>query len=96
MTVIVMRAAEISRHETLVRAQRGELRVVEAVAQLRLQRSQAYRLLDRRYAFSRYVFTRPSSLANGKRRPSRRPFPFDDQRRRPPWIAINAPGHDRP
>lgn len=47
MTVIAMSAAEISRFETLTRVQRGELRVVDAVAQLGLQRSQVYRLLER-------------------------------------------------
>ena len=47
MTVIAMSAAEISRYETLMRVERGELRVVDAVAQLGLQRSQVYRLLER-------------------------------------------------
>lgn len=47
MTVLTMSAAEVSRFDTLKRLDRGEIRPVDAMALLGLQRSQLYRLLKR-------------------------------------------------
>ncbi|MBB3349690.1 ISNCY family transposase [Sphingomonas sp. BK069] len=47
MTVLTMSAAEVSRFDTLMRLDRGEIRPVDAMALLGLQRSQLYRLLKR-------------------------------------------------
>ncbi|MBW6532678.1 ISNCY family transposase [Sphingomonas sp. RRHST34] len=47
MTVLTMSAAEVSRLDTLMRLDRGEIRPVDAMALLGLQRSQLYRLLRR-------------------------------------------------
>jgi len=47
MTVLTMSVAEVSRFETLVRVERGEIRVADAMVLLRLQRRQVYRLLER-------------------------------------------------
>lgn len=47
MTVLTMSAAEISRFDTLMRLDRGEIRVTDAMALLNLERRQIYRLLER-------------------------------------------------
>ena len=47
MTVLTMSAAEVSRFDTLMRLDRGEIRPVDAMALLGLERSQLYRLLKR-------------------------------------------------
>jgi transposase len=47
MAVMAMSDAEISRFDTLMRLDRGELRPAEAMQLLRLERSQLYRLLRR-------------------------------------------------
>lgn len=47
MTVMTMSAGEISRFDTLMRIQRGELRVMDAMALLGLARSQVFKLLAR-------------------------------------------------
>lgn len=47
MTVLTMSAAEVSRYDTLMRLDRGEIRVADAMALLRLERRQIYRLLER-------------------------------------------------
>ncbi len=47
MTVLTMSAAEISRFDTLMRLDRGEIRVADAMALLNLERRQIYRLLER-------------------------------------------------
>lgn len=47
MTVLTMSAAEVSRYDTLMRLDRGEIRVADAMALLSLERRQIYRLLER-------------------------------------------------
>ncbi len=47
MTVLTMSAAEITRFDTLMRLDRGEIRTADAMELLGLQRRQIYRLLDR-------------------------------------------------
>ena len=47
MTVLTMSAAEITRFDTLMRLDRGEIRIPDAMELLGLQRRQIYRLLDR-------------------------------------------------
>ena len=47
MTVLTMSAAEVSRFDTLMRLDRGEIRVADAMALLNLERRQIYRLLER-------------------------------------------------
>ena len=47
MTVLTMSAAEITRFDTLMRLDRGEIRIADAMELLGLQRRQIYRLLDR-------------------------------------------------
>ncbi len=47
MTVLAMSAAEITRFDTLMRLDRGEIRVADVMELLGLQRRQVYRLLDR-------------------------------------------------
>ncbi|WP_336869348.1 helix-turn-helix domain-containing protein [Sphingomonas sanguinis] len=47
MTVLTMSAAEITRFDTLMRLDRGEIRTTDAMELLGLQRRQVYRLLDR-------------------------------------------------
>ncbi len=47
MTVLTMSAAEITRFDTLIRLDRGEIRIADAMELLGLQRRQIYRLLDR-------------------------------------------------
>ncbi len=47
MTVLTMSAAEITRFDTLMRLDRGEIRIPDAMDLLGLQRRQIYRLLDR-------------------------------------------------
>ncbi|MGK6324655.1 ISNCY family transposase [Sphingomonas sp. DT-51] len=47
MTVLAMSAAEITRFDTLMRLDRGEIRVADAMELLGLARRQVYRLLDR-------------------------------------------------
>lgn len=69
MTVMTMSAGEISRFDTLMRVQRGELRVVDAMARLGLARSQVFKLL------ARLRDEGPSGLISRKRgRPSNRRF----------------------
>ncbi|WP_336951477.1 helix-turn-helix domain-containing protein [Sphingobium aromaticivastans] len=47
MTVVAMSHGELSRFDTLSRADRGELRVEDAAQLLGLKRRQIFRLLDR-------------------------------------------------
>ncbi|BCI69701.1 hypothetical protein SPKIRA_05310 [Sphingomonas paucimobilis] len=47
MTVLTMSTAEVSRFDTLMRLDRGEIRVADAMALLSLERRQIYRLLER-------------------------------------------------
>ncbi|RSX97541.1 helix-turn-helix domain-containing protein, partial [Sphingomonas koreensis] len=47
MTVLAMSHGELSRFDTLMRVERGELRVDDAAAVLGLRRRQVFRLLDR-------------------------------------------------
>lgn len=47
MTVLAMSHGELSRFDTLMRVERGELRVEVAAALLALKRRQVFRLLDR-------------------------------------------------
>lgn len=47
MTVLAMSHGELSRFDTLMRVERGELRVADAAALLGLKRRQVFRLLDR-------------------------------------------------
>jgi DNA-binding transcriptional ArsR family regulator len=47
MTVLTMSAAEITRFDTLMRLDRGEIRIADAMELLGLERRQVYRLLDR-------------------------------------------------
>ena len=47
MTVLKMSAAEVSRFDTLMRVDRGEIRGLDAMALLGLERRQIYRLLER-------------------------------------------------
>lgn len=47
MTVLAMSHGELSRFDTLMRVERGELRVEDAAAVLGLKRRQVFRLLDR-------------------------------------------------
>lgn len=47
MTVLAMSDGELSRYDTLMRVERGELRVADAAAVLRLKRRQVFRLLER-------------------------------------------------
>jgi transposase len=47
MTVLAMSAAEITRFDTLMRLDRGEIRVTDAMELLGLARRQVYRLLSR-------------------------------------------------
>jgi hypothetical protein len=47
MAVPAMSDGELSRFDTLMRVERGELRVVDAATLLGLQRRQIYRLLER-------------------------------------------------
>ncbi|WP_163416163.1 helix-turn-helix domain-containing protein, partial [Escherichia coli] len=47
MTVLTMSAAEITRFDTLMRLDRGEIRIPDAMELLGRQRRQIYRLLDR-------------------------------------------------
>ena len=47
MTVVVMSHGELSRHDTLLRFERGELRIEDAAMLLGVCRRQVYRLLDR-------------------------------------------------
>ena len=47
MTVLAMSDGELSRFDTLMRVERGELRVEDAAALLGLKRRQVFRLLDR-------------------------------------------------
>ena len=47
MTVLTMSAAEVSRFDTLMRLDRGEIRVADAMVLLSLERRQIYRLLER-------------------------------------------------
>ncbi len=69
MTVMTMSAGEISRFDTLMRVQRGELRVMDAMALLGLARSQVFKLL------ARLRDEGPSGLISRKRgRPSNRRF----------------------
>ena len=46
MTVLTMSTAEVSRFDTLMRLDRGEIRVADAMALLSLERRQIYRLLE--------------------------------------------------
>ena len=67
MTVISMSRGELSRFDTLMRVERGELRVDDAAALLGLKRRQVFRLLERLRADG------PESLVSWKRgRPSNR------------------------
>ena len=47
MVVLAMSHGELSRFDTIMRVERGELRVTDAAALLGLKRRQVYRLLDR-------------------------------------------------
>jgi hypothetical protein len=47
MTVLAMSSAEITRFDTLMRLDRGEIRIVDAMELLGLARRQVYRLLER-------------------------------------------------
>ena len=47
MVVLAMSHGELSRFDTLMRVERGELRITDAAALLGLKRRQVYRLLDR-------------------------------------------------
>jgi len=47
MAVLAMSNGELSRFDTLMRVERGELRVVDAATLLGLQRRQIFRLLER-------------------------------------------------
>jgi hypothetical protein len=48
MMVLAMSHGELSRYDTLMRIERGELRVEDAAALLRLKRRQVFRPLERR------------------------------------------------
>ena len=47
MTVVAMSHGELSRFDTLMRVERGELRVEDAAILLGLKRRQVFRLLER-------------------------------------------------
>ncbi len=47
MTMVAMSHGELSRFDTLMRIERGELRVEDAAALLGLKRRQVFRLLER-------------------------------------------------
>jgi len=47
MTVLTMSHGELSRYDTLLRVERGELRVEDAAGLLGLKRRQIFRLLNR-------------------------------------------------
>lgn len=47
MTVLTMSASEVSRFDTLMRLDRGDIRPTDAMVLLKLGRSQLYRLLKR-------------------------------------------------
>ena len=47
MAVLTMSATEITRFDTLMRVDSGEIRIPDAMELLGLQRRQVYRLLDR-------------------------------------------------
>ena len=69
MTVVAMSHGELSRHDTLLRFERGELRIEDAAMLLGVCRRQVYRLLDRLRADG------PEGLVSWKRgRPSNRAF----------------------
>lgn len=67
MTVVAMSHGELSRHDTLLRFERGELRIEDVAVLLGVCRRQVYRLLDRLRADG------PEGLVSWKRgRPSNR------------------------
>ncbi|GGD47041.1 ISNCY family transposase [Croceicoccus pelagius] len=69
MTVVAMSHGELTRHDTLLRFERGELRIEDAAVLLGVCRRQVYRLLDRWHADG------PEGLVSWKRgRPSNRTF----------------------
>jgi transposase len=69
MSVVAMSHAELSRYDTLLRFERGELRAQDAAILLGVGRRQIYRLLDRLRAGG------PEALVSWKRgRPSNRAF----------------------
>lgn len=72
MTVVAMSHGELSRYDTLLRFDRGELRVEDAAMLLGVCRRQVYRLLDRLHTDG------PEALVSWKRgRPSNRAFKED-------------------
>ena len=76
MTVIGMSHGELSRYDTLLRVERGELRVEDASALLGLCRRQIFRLLSRLHAAG------PEGLISGRRcRPSNRRYDDDFRER---------------
>lgn len=76
MMVIGMSLGELSRYDTLLRVERGELRVEDASALLGLCRRQIFRLLSRLHAAG------PEGLISGKRcRPSNRRYDDDFRER---------------
>jgi len=76
MAVLVMSDGELSRFDTLMRVDRGELRPTDAARLLGIQRRQIYRLLDRLRAEG------AAGLVSAKRgRPSNRRY-ADDFRER--------------
>ena len=67
MTVVAMSHGELSRFDTLMRVERGELRVEDAAVLLGLKRRQVFRLLERLRAVG------PEGLVSQKRgKPSNR------------------------
>lgn len=87
MTVIGMSHGELSRYDTLLRVERGELRVEDASALLGLCRRQIFRLLVQLHAAG------PEGLISGKRgRPSNRRY--DDDFRERVVALVRAHYHD--
>lgn len=96
MTVLTMSAAEIFRFDTLMRLDRGEIRVADAMTLLNLERRQIYRLLERLRTLAREYLAerhglrvscetlRQMMIAAGlwKDREARRPRPYEPRYRR--------------
>ncbi|MBB4611423.1 hypothetical protein JYA60_02010 [Sphingomonas yabuuchiae] len=63
MTVLAMSSAEITRFDSLIRLDCGEIRIADAMELLGFQRRQVYRLLDRlRQEVSCPLLSGPSTM----------------------------------
>ncbi len=89
MTVVAMSQGELSRHDTLLRAERGELRVEDAATLLRLSRRQIFRLPGRLQVDG------AAGLVSSKRgKPSNRPYqPRYRRDRRGELVQIDGSKH---